>query len=179
MLLTEDIIFFFTVWEWFITTFFPWSEFIIFFDAFCARLMGQPARMSVMLEEKYTLLLYWKYKLFIKRTHDQEKNKAGGEMIFLLKQAAEIPFRLISLNWGLSTPHATLNMIKENILPVSAFTVRENASLWAEIKAPRTYWALLLLSTLYRQSPLVQGINSCATLNYYIPSPVIDFKKNL
>lgn len=119
--------------------------------------------------KKYTLLLYWQYKLFIKRTCDQEKIKQV-EKRFFAKTSSWNPFQAYQLE--LRIIYSSCNTKYDKGKHTACFSICSKRKCSSLSWNKSTKNILLLLSTLYWQNPLIQGINTFATLDYYIPSTV-------
>lgn len=137
---------------------------------------GPASKNVICVRKKYTLLLYWQYKLFIKRTCDQEKIKQV-EKRFFAKTSSWNPFQAYQLE--LRIIYSSCNTKYDKGKHTACFSICSKRKCSSLSWNKSTKNILLLLSTLYWQNPLIQGINTFATLDYYIPSTVTDFKKNL
>lgn len=176
MRLNEDIILFIATWEQFITIILPWSEFILFLDVFCTRMICQPARRPVMLEKKYTIRCIDNTNFSLKERMTKKKIKQVVKRFFA-KTSSWNPFQAYQL--GLRIIYSSCNTKYDKGKHTACFSIHSKRKCFSLSQNKSTRYIVLLLSTLYRQNPLIQGINSSATLDYYISSTVTDFKKKL
>lgn len=115
-------------------------------------------------------------QLFINRTHEQDKIKQV-EKRFFAKTSNWNPFQAYQLELRIIYPSCNTKYDKRK--HTVCFSIHSERKCFSLSWNKSTKNILLLLSTLYRKNPLIQEMNSFATLDYYIPSTVTDFKKNL
>lgn len=177
MLPAEDIFLnFFAIWEWFITIILPWSEFIIFLDVSHTR-TDMSASQNACLARKKKAFYCSDNTNFSLKERMTKKKKKHMEKRFFAKTGSWNPFQAYQLELRIIYPSCNTKYDKRKHTACSSIHSKRKCSSLSWNKSTKNI--LLLLSTLYRQSPLIQGINSSATLDYYISSAVADFKKDL